>query len=114
MPLTSYIFGILLNNLQVIFLVFSFTEGDFQYKTTEASNCNDLFLHVFEAGLKSTQLMLVPSLGFDPTFTPPRLNVTAEYMEPPPRKMREGYVVAHSNTLKINYCWDEPGEHLIF
>jgi len=92
-----------------ICLVAAFTEGELQYKTTEASNPYDLFLHAFEGVLKSATVSLIPSLNFDPLITPPMLNISNEYKEPPPRKMGDGYKVIDSNTVTLKYFWDEPG-----
>ena len=87
----------------------AFAEGDLQYKTTEPSNPYDLFLHALEGELKSATVSFIPSMNFDPAVTPAMLNISADYMEPPPRKMGDGYKILDSNTVTIKYFWDEPG-----
>uniref|UniRef100_H2YX04 Bridge-like lipid transfer protein family member 1 N-terminal domain-containing protein n=1 Tax=Ciona savignyi TaxID=51511 RepID=H2YX04_CIOSA len=93
-------------------LVVSFGEGDFQYKTTEASNPFDIFMHALEGTLGSLRLMLVPSLGYDPSFSPPMIGILAIHNEPPPRKMGEGYVILRSNDVDVSFLVDEPGKIL--
>nr|XP_026696686.1 transmembrane protein KIAA1109 [Ciona intestinalis] len=91
-------------------LVVSFGEGDFQYKTTEASNPYDIFMHALEGTMGSLRLMLVPSLGYDPSFNPPMLGILPIHNEPPPRKMGEGYVIVRSNDVDVTFLIDEPGK----
>ena len=98
----------------LFFAVVAFTEGDLQYKTTEPSNSYDQFLHVVEGWLKSATLSLIPSLNFDPGMTPAMLNVAADYREPPPRKMGDGYRVIDTNKVEIKYLWDEPGRQFFY
>ncbi|XP_076826116.1 bridge-like lipid transfer protein family member 1 isoform X2 [Clavelina lepadiformis] len=100
------IFG---NKLLPNSLVVAFSDGEFQYKTTEPSNSDDLFMHALEGELGTVRVMLVPSLGYDPAVTPAMLGVLPIHNEGPPRKMGEGYVMLQSSNVDLKYVWDEAG-----
>nr|CAB3258643.1 uncharacterized protein KIAA1109 [Phallusia mammillata] len=102
----KFIFG---NRLLPNTLVASFEDGDIQYKTTEASNPSDIFMHVVEGNLSEFRVKLTPSADFDPSVTPAMLRITKVHNEPPPRKMGNGFPIVDARNVHVKYLWDEAG-----